>query len=86
MKQYCSQLVGGLLPDVFADFLIELRPGFPRPIFDKFARHSIASTGNKKDFVTTGGVEVDMDERFCIKLHRLFLLQTLAEHVCIPGR
>src|SRR4051794_25127794 len=41
--------VGFFLPDVLADFLVELRPRFPRAVLLELADHSRASAGNTQD-------------------------------------
>ncbi len=71
--------VGFRLPDIFADFLIELRPVLPRPIFHEFGRHARADAGDQQEFVARAGVEIDGHEGLAIELPRLLGRHFLVE-------
>src|SRR3954468_18278780 len=65
------EAVGLLLADIFADFLVELRPGLPRPVFREFRRHARADAGDQHELVARAGVQIDRHESLAVKIARL---------------
>ena len=73
------QPVGFLLADIFADLLVELRPGLPRPVFREFRGHARADAGDQKEFLAAAGVQIDRHERPAVELLRLVRRELLLQ-------
>src|SRR5882757_1013773 len=67
-KDVLLQPVDLRLADIFADLLVELSPGLPRPVFHQLGRHARADAGNEQKFLALAGVQVDLHEGLDIEL------------------
>ena len=75
--------VGFLLADIFADLLVELRPGLPRAIFHQLGRHARADTGNQQELLARAGVQIDLHEGAPVELARLRRRELLVQQKLI---
>src|SRR5215475_10814047 len=66
-KDILLEPVDLLLADIFADLLVELRPGLPGPVFHQLGGHARADAGNEQEFLALAGVEIDLHEGLAIK-------------------
>src|SRR5215475_7233391 len=77
------QALDFLLADVLADFLVELRPGLPRPILHQLGGHARTDPGNQEEFLARAGVEIDLHECRAIELARLFRRELLVDEIFV---
>src|SRR5580692_3749585 len=67
------EAVSFLLADILADFLIELSPALPWPVFRKLRRHARADPRNQREFILRPRVQIDRHEGLAVELRRLRL-------------